>query len=148
MAKHPVGHQVGRGEPADLAAVAPLARERPPVQSGRGVQDGDLESEDLAAAVSGRAHPINLLLHRRNYLIVARQREEPVVGAEQQRNAVVPEQRTDVDLASPTRRERVKVLTKPPAHVTAVHGQDRKSTRLNSSHPSISYAVFCLKKKK
>src|SRR5690348_18096206 len=27
-------------------------------------------------------------------------------------------------------------------------GGDRKSTRLNSSHPSISYAVFCLKKKK
>src|SRR4051794_41812635 len=27
-------------------------------------------------------------------------------------------------------------------------GKDRKSTRLNSSHPSISYAVFCLKKKK
>src|SRR5690348_18016090 len=25
--------------------------------------------------------------------------------------------------------------------------KDRKSTRLNSSHPSISYAVFCLKKK-
>src|SRR5438876_7549494 len=30
---------------------------------------------------------------------------------------------------------------------SAVYGQDRKSTRLNSSHPSISYAVFCLKKK-
>src|SRR5690242_21621872 len=29
-----------------------------------------------------------------------------------------------------------------------VDGQDRKSTRLNSSHMSISYAVFCLKKKK
>src|SRR5690348_18440065 len=28
------------------------------------------------------------------------------------------------------------------------HRRDRKSTRLNSSHPSISYAVFCLKKKK
>src|SRR4051794_41552196 len=27
-------------------------------------------------------------------------------------------------------------------------GADWKSTRLNSSHPSISYAVFCLKKKK
>ena len=27
-------------------------------------------------------------------------------------------------------------------------GVDRKSTRLNSSHSSISYAVFCLKKKK
>src|SRR2546430_6014892 len=29
-----------------------------------------------------------------------------------------------------------------------VRGQDRKSTRLNSSHSQISYAVFCLKKKK
>src|SRR5207249_8408507 len=29
-----------------------------------------------------------------------------------------------------------------------LHRQDRKSTRLNSSHVSISYAVFCLKKKK
>src|SRR3712207_6976036 len=28
------------------------------------------------------------------------------------------------------------------------HVQDRKSTRLNSSHANISYAVFCLKKKK
>src|SRR3712207_8341629 len=27
-------------------------------------------------------------------------------------------------------------------------GRDRKSTRLNSSHANISYAVFCLKKKK
>src|SRR2546430_7029898 len=30
----------------------------------------------------------------------------------------------------------------------AAHGRDRKSTRLNSSHSQISYAVFCLKKKK
>src|SRR5207249_10059817 len=29
-----------------------------------------------------------------------------------------------------------------------LHLRDRKSTRLNSSHVSISYAVFCLKKKK
>src|SRR5690625_5725809 len=28
------------------------------------------------------------------------------------------------------------------------HDEDRKSTRLNSSHVAISYAVFCLKKKK
>ena len=31
---------------------------------------------------------------------------------------------------------------------TVISGRDRKSTRLNSSHVSISYAVFCLKKKK
>src|SRR5258707_9138791 len=29
-----------------------------------------------------------------------------------------------------------------------LRSQDRKSTRLNSSHANISYAVFCLKKKK
>src|SRR2546427_23202 len=31
---------------------------------------------------------------------------------------------------------------------TCVRPRDRKSTRLNSSHSQISYAVFCLKKKK
>src|SRR5204863_9503139 len=33
-------------------------------------------------------------------------------------------------------------------HVEMHAGKDRKSTRLNSSHVEISYAVFCLKKKK
>src|SRR5437764_7129727 len=35
----------------------------------------------------------------------------------------------------------------PDGAVGQVGGQDRKSTRLNSSHRCISYAVFCLKKK-
>src|SRR3712207_7695574 len=47
--------------------------------------------------------------------------------------------------------------SRPPRHASAMlHGfnarprlgLDRKSTRLNSSHANISYAVFCLKKKK
>src|SRR5690348_18193144 len=38
-------------------------------------------------------------------------------------------------------RNRVRQQIDPAKH------EDRKSTRLNSSHPSISYAVFCLKKK-
>src|SRR2546427_7286427 len=33
-------------------------------------------------------------------------------------------------------------------HEAQAFGRDRKSTRLNSSHSQISYAVFCLKKKK
>src|SRR5690606_29669175 len=43
------------------------------------------------------------------------------------------------------------VLGRLPLAVVEVSGnrdQDRKSTRLNSSHVKISYAVFCLKKKK
>src|SRR5438034_4292383 len=35
-----------------------------------------------------------------------------------------------------------------PVQLDEVREQDRKSTRLNSSHTVISYAVFCLKKKK
>src|SRR5689334_24150236 len=35
-----------------------------------------------------------------------------------------------------------------PGGIAIVSFSDRKSTRLNSSHSSISYAVFCLKKKK
>src|SRR5262245_63042558 len=39
-----------------------------------------------------------------------------------------------------------RVMDKP--YQRMVRAQDRKSTRLNSSHLGISYAVFCLKKKK
>src|SRR5256886_13331851 len=40
-------------------------------------------------------------------------------------------------------------ISRPPnARALAEWVQDRKSTRLNSSHSQISYAVFCLKKKK
>src|SRR3712207_7543398 len=39
-------------------------------------------------------------------------------------------------------------LPGPQQRVVTAMGEDRKSTRLNSSHANISYAVFCLKKKK
>src|SRR5688572_31839624 len=42
----------------------------------------------------------------------------------------------------PSRRDR------PPQRRRPAPSRDRKSTRLNSSHSQISYAVFCLKKKK
>src|SRR5438445_10130553 len=50
---------------------------------------------------------------------------------------------------------RSPLLSSPALHAPATPSsrtsracQDRKSTRLNSSHANISYAVFCLKKKK
>src|SRR3712207_7837412 len=84
--------------------------------------------------------------------------------------------RSNVEVADLPEVEDVFVEARPPGHVPAVHvvGQvvevehprrprrrllrrardclelevDRKSARLNSSHANISYAVFCLKKKK
>src|SRR5690606_42113926 len=45
-------------------------------------------------------------------------------------------------------RARQTVAPPVPAAAPAAREKDRKSTRLNSSHVKISYAVFCLKKKK
>src|SRR5438309_4401651 len=42
----------------------------------------------------------------------------------------------------------LEVFSHVLGHQVAAVRRDRKSTRLNSSHSSISYAVFCLKKKK
>src|SRR5207253_4078869 len=55
------------------------------------------------------------------------------------------ELRTAPDTA--TTMVRFWLAVKPPP-VAVTWREDRKSTRLNSSHVAISYAVFCLKKKK
>src|SRR5258707_13765559 len=47
----------------------------------------------------------------------------------------------------PRRPEAIRAAPRA-ARVGRRSGPDRKSTRLNSSHANISYAVFCLKKKK
>src|SRR5438874_6694817 len=47
--------------------------------------------------------------------------------------------------APPTRSS---AAPRGPARLSRRAARDRKSTRLNSSHVEISYAVFCLKKKK
>src|SRR3712207_8965238 len=46
------------------------------------------------------------------------------------------------------RQGRDDVLDDPVGQIFLLRIPDRKSTRLNSSHANISYAVFCLKKKK
>src|SRR5256885_16837965 len=50
--------------------------------------------------------------------------------------------------ARPAEGQGLVALTEHGAPFVAAIEQDRKSTRLNSSHLVISYAVFCLKKKK
>src|SRR5438105_5321539 len=59
--------------------------------------------------------------------------------------------RRSSDLASPPETYAASVESasrKAPARPRSCAFPDRKSTRLNSSHEWISYAVFCLKKKK
>src|SRR3712207_6856367 len=64
-----------------------------------------------------------------------------------------PVRRQGVDEAPPDKRVRMRLDALEQAARPAALGravvvrEDRKSTRLNSSHANISYAVFCLKKK-
>src|SRR5438034_11647806 len=53
-----------------------------------------------------------------------------------------------VTLRFPSGRTADEVVPRTPASLAWLANLDRKSTRLNSSHTVISYAVFCLKKKK
>src|SRR2546421_2404832 len=68
---------------------------------------------------------------------------KPATGTQPVRRPARPVQTKPVQ----TKPVQTKPATPPPDDVPAA-GLDRKSTRLNSSHDQISYAVFCLKKKK
>src|SRR3712207_7855844 len=63
------------------------------------------------------------------------------VGRQQQCGGDDPDQSTDQGVDEPG-------VGQAGARRLERGDQDRKSTRLNSSHANISYAVFCLKKKK
>src|SRR3712207_7818246 len=73
-------------------------------------------------------HPLAILAHLDQALLVLRTRLPVRTAAQQERS-----DRPDQDR---------------PGHDAPPPSADRKSTRLNSSHANISYAVFCLKKKK
>src|SRR5699024_12171880 len=58
------------------------------------------------------------------------------------------EERSAVSIARRVQDPLAELVKIDPKSIGVGQYQDRKSTRLNSSHVSISYAVFCLKKKK
>src|SRR5690349_24057643 len=80
-------------------------------------------------------------LFRSHLVLEGRRREHPVLHVLVDGGHVLQRLRG--------RREAEGVgLPRPVLDLRGVEEADRKSTRLNSSHVEISYAVFCLKKKK
>src|SRR5438876_5958489 len=59
----------------------------------------------------------------------------------------LPISRSRPDEAGVLQRDQEQLRSNEKSRHPPYSERDRKSTRLNSSHPSISYAVFCLKKK-
>src|SRR5690242_21382392 len=99
----------------------------------------DEQAADAPAVVTRRAHSVTLT--------------ETSHGKESSEGTRTPRHREGAFTVS---QPADQALDEARQENRAVHGwqiesravQDRKSTRLNSSHMSISYAVFCLKKKK
>src|SRR5438874_8962447 len=58
------------------------------------------------------------------------------------------QRRLRIELAAGVAQVGVRAVAQPDLADRRRRSRDRKSTRLNSSHVEISYAVFCLKKKK
>src|SRR5688572_11583392 len=123
-------------------------------QVGRGTRFFDYDSDgwvDLFVA-NGHVYP-QLPIYRQPRVLHRNNRGGTFTEVSAQFGTVLTEQRVsrgvafgdidndgDVDLV-------ICDLDGPP-QVLRNDGGDRKSTRLNSSHSQISYAVFCLKKKK
>src|SRR5690606_42147075 len=102
--------------------VSPLLRVRPPFPTRR---SSDLRAEARPALAAGGAQHVRVLQHPR------------LEGVELLGDAGLADGQADEVLPV-------------EAEVVALHvaDLDRKSTRLNSSHVKISYAVFCLKNKR
>src|SRR5689334_18546490 len=107
------------------------------------------------------ANPDMTALYLERYLNYGLSLEElqsgkPIIGIAQTGSDLSPCNRHHLVLAERVRdgiREAGGIPLEFPTHPIQETGKrptaaDRKSTRLNSSHSSISYAVFCLKKKK
>src|SRR5688572_32217609 len=83
---------------------------------------------------------VRLLLERR-----ARDARRRTVGDDRRHGEVFL---TEIRVSREMLGEHRVLAVRGAAREQIAAGQDRKSTRLNSSHSQISYAVFCLKKKK
>src|SRR5690606_40737796 len=108
-----------------------------------------------SGVILSHGHPA----HRRRHPYPTRRSSDLVVKAsvkpEQYRAVYGPMFRLKVEGGEPASplydwRPQSTYIRRPPYWEGALAGSppDRKSTRLNSSHVKISYAVFCLKKKK
>src|SRR5687768_16068687 len=122
-----------------------VARQQLGLALGRDAEDLPALDEPLEEKLDGAVPGVvgrHLLVVQRRGVLAARQRRH---RAPQREDVAL-----GVTVVRARRRDpsRSSVALAHPDFNSSEEGRDRKSTRLNSSHGYISYAVFCLKKKK
>src|SRR5690606_22761487 len=116
-------------------------------QSARTVRDLILELRARGHAVIISTHNLDEAERVADRVGVLRRRFLAVASPEELRRRLFGE-RVVIRLAGGTAASFAGIPGRHGALDVQADGEDRKSTRLNSSHVKISYAVFCLKKKK
>src|SRR2546430_1535674 len=129
----------------------------------RADEAGRAAARAASAVVAGKARPRGTFPHFRragDFIFVsgtsARRADDSIAGAQRDASG-----RTVLDIRAQTRAvlENIRDIlatagasladvVEVSSYLVSMADLDRKSTRLNSSHSQISYAVFCLKKKK
>src|SRR2546422_6985200 len=118
-----------------------------PLEVGKHTEAPELERQGpgpgRGAGERGAQLPVALLVHLAQEL----EREMNPLGAHPfHGQPAVPQRRRRLPESLPDLRREIECDEEP--QTAGLVSRDRKSTRLNSSHGYISYAVFCLKKKK
>src|SRR2546421_4568868 len=146
---------IGTGENVGAQHAAPLLEPFDPVRmAGRILGQGDVVAlvEQAAATVDAEAarrleqkarskHGMDLA----DFLVALKQMQ--AMGPLKQVLGLLPGVNAKALAAVPADDKRLKHVEAIVLSMTPAERADRKSTRLNSSHDQISYAVFCLKKK-
>src|SRR3989440_8509633 len=135
-----------------------LALRRGPLAFGRNVKEearrrgADLTEEPpkswLGAPLVAAGRPVGAVSLTSERTGAFGKPELTLVTAVLAQAAIALENARLVELLSSAKREWEKTVDAITQAICIIDAQDRKSTRLNSSHDQISYAVFCLKKKK
>src|SRR5438132_5390977 len=89
-----------------------------------------------------------LALSTTNRMLRTRERMQELFAKSETGKQSEPESARLIEQVNRVERQAVLLLRALRSIYVALGALDRKSTRLNSSHTVISYAVFCLKKKK
>src|SRR5438309_426768 len=140
----------GQNLESDLALEFLRVVENAAISSARTMGKGDRKLADQVATEAMRTTMDTVPMHGTIVIGEGERDEAPMLYIGEKVGASFPDgtEVPSVDIAVDPLEGTNLCATGSPGAITVLAASDRKSTRLNSSHSSISYAVFCLKKKK